>query len=81
MSFHTLINYTCFECLRIVTTIGCGKEKLVRLARLADRRLAQIAHHVRGLFFRIEHHKLAVDGALIGVYPTLTIAHTEADHV
>ena len=36
MSFHTLIYYTCFNCLRIVAMIGGGKDKLMRPTRLPD---------------------------------------------
>ena len=36
MSFHTLIYYTCFNCLCIVTMIGGGKDKLMRPTHLPD---------------------------------------------
>ena len=53
MSFHTLIYYTCFNCLRIVAMIGGGKEKLMLLARLSDRRLTQVTDHMGGPLLQI----------------------------
>ena len=46
MSFHILINYTCFKCLRIIAMIGSGEEKLMLTARLTDGRLTQVTHHL-----------------------------------